>query len=477
MTAQTKKITLATIAVVTFFAAYETVKTVIFPQMGVVTSHVISTILVGVTTVFIARYVFRQQRSLLNEQEQINRRLHEALGKAELDENLLRSIVASVAEGLVITDRESNVLIINDAARELLGVGRRPVIRLTDISRDPQFHKVFATVGANCERAEARIETRTIAPSALAALAAPSAQSQAGSQNRRILRLHAAPLRLSGDRAGGGQIDGVVCAFTDVSKLEMLERVRQEFISNVSHELRTPLAAITAYAETLLDGGIDDAENSLRFLHTIQRNAERMKALVNDISELSAIESGAVMLAIERLPLRQVIGDVFNGLAPRASKHGVTLHNQVAEDFHVDADRRRLDQILINLVDNAVKFNHPGGAVTVLALDSDGSQTIKVSDTGPGIPPEHLPRVFERFYRVDRARSREAGGTGLGLAIVKHLALAHGGEAYVASEVGAGSEFSIKLPRRGAANPSTDQTHMAHMAHMATETVSYAAKH
>ncbi|HEU0172990.1 MAG TPA: ATP-binding protein [Blastocatellia bacterium] len=459
MTAQTKKIILATIAVVTFFAAYEAVKTMIFPRMGVVTSHFISTILVGVTTGFIARYVFRQHLSLLGEQEQTNRRLQNALVKSERDESLLRSIVASVAEGLVITDGESNVLIINDAARELLGAGQRPVIRLTDISRDPQFHKVFSAVGAHGERAEARVETRA------------SAQSQAGAQSRRILRLHAAPLRLSDNRADGGQIDGVVCAFTDVTKLEMLERVRQEFISNVSHELRTPLAAITAYAETLLDGGIDDDENSLRFLHTIQRNAERMKALVNDISELSAIESGAVSLSIERLPLRRVVGDVFNGLSHRAAKHGVSLHNQVAEDFYVDADRRRLDQILINLVDNAIKFNHPGGAVNVVAVDSDGSQTIKVSDTGPGIPPEHLPRVFERFYRVDKARSREAGGTGLGLAIVKHLALAHGGEAYVASEVGTGSEFAIKLPQRVAGALSPDQPHLA------TETVSYAAKH
>jgi two-component system, OmpR family, phosphate regulon sensor histidine kinase PhoR len=460
MTAQKKKITLATIAVVTFFAVYETVKTMAFPHMGVVASHVISTVLVGVTTGLIARYVFRQHLSLLVEQEQTNRRLQNALVKSERDENLLRSIVASVAEGLVITDRESNVLIINDAARELLGAGRRPVIRLTDISRDPQFHKVFATALATGERAEARVETRA---------SAPPARGQAGTQNRRILRLHAAPLRLSDNPADGGQIDGVVCAFIDVTKLEMLERVRQEFISNVSHELRTPLAAITAYTETLLDGAIDDAENSLRFLHTIQRNAERMKALVNDISELSAIESGAVSLTIERTPLRQVIGDVFNGLSHRAAKHGVTLRHNVVEDFYVDADRRRLEQILINLVDNAIKFNHPGGAVTVLAVASEGSQTIKVSDTGPGIPPESLPRVFERFYRVDKARSREAGGTGLGLAIVKHLALAHGGEAYVASEVGAGSEFSIKLPQRGGSTPS-DQTHLA------TETVSYAAK-
>jgi two-component system phosphate regulon sensor histidine kinase PhoR len=461
MTAQTKKITLGAIAVVTFFAAYETVKTVIFPQMGVVTSHIVSTIVVGVTTVFIARYVFSQHVSLLNEQEQTNQRLQEALGKSERDENLLRSIVASIAEGLVITDRDSNVLIINDAARELLNIGRRPVIRLTNISRDPQLHKVFASVLANGERAEARIETRS---------------SETGSQNRRILRLHAAALRLSnsqtnGPRTDGSQIDGVVCAFIDVTKLEMLERVRQEFLSNVSHELRTPLTAITAHTETLLDGGLDDHENSLRFLHTIQRNAERMKALVNDISELSAIESGAARLTIERLPLPQIIGDVFNGLSHRAAKNGVMLHSQVAADFYVNADRRRLEQILINLVDNAIKFNRPGGAVTVQAEDLGDGQTIRVRDTGPGIPSEHLPRVFERFYRVDKARSREVGGTGLGLAIVKHLVRAHGGEAYVASEVGAGSEFSIKLPRRAAILPSSDQTQSA------TETTSYAAKH
>src|SRR5262249_2055481 len=144
MTTQTKKITLATIAAVTFFAAYETVKTMIFPKMGVIASHVISTILVGVTTVFIARYVFRQQLSLLGEQEQTNRRLQNALVKSERDENLLRSIVASVAEGLVITDRESNVLIINDAARELLGVGLRPVVRLPDISPHPASQQVFS---------------------------------------------------------------------------------------------------------------------------------------------------------------------------------------------------------------------------------------------------------------------------------------------------------------------------------------------
>jgi two-component system phosphate regulon sensor histidine kinase PhoR len=428
MITRRKKIIRATILMVAFFALYETVKTVLFPTMDVITSHIVSIIVVGVITVVIAFYVYRQQSQLLAEREQSNQRLRETLGKSERDETLLRSILTSVAEGLVITNRNSEVLLLNDAARAQFGLGARPVIRLTDLSRDPQMHRALSKVLATGERVEARLEVR----------------ASAGAADKRILRMHAAPLRLD-----NGETNGVVSAFIDITKLERLEKVRQEFLSNVSHELRTPLAAITAYTETLIDGGLDDADNSLRFLNTIHRNAERMRALVNDVSELSAIESGAVSLSPERLPLRQFVQDVFAGLAPRAAQQGVRLDNQIADEFYVTADRRRLEQILVNLVDNAVKFNHPGGNVAVCAeIAEDGHhQLIRVRDTGSGIPAEHLPRVFERFYRVDRARSRDAGGTGLGLAIVKHLARAHGGEAYVSSEVGVGSEFSIKLPQ------------------------------
>ncbi|MCI0337703.1 MAG: ATP-binding protein [Acidobacteria bacterium] len=428
MTTQGRKIILATVVMVAFFAAYETVKTMLHPEMSVITSHVISTIVVGVITFLTARYGIRQQTNLLRQREESNLRLRDALARAGRDDNLLRSIVSSVAEGLVITDSESNLLIINDASRTLLNIGHRPATRLTDISRDPQVHRAFSNVLATGERAEARIETRS---------------GEGSAQNRRVLHLHAAPLRLN-----DGQIDGVVGAFIDITKLELLQRIRQEFLSNVSHELRTPLASITAYVETLLDGGLDDSENSLRFLNTIHRNAERMRALVNDISELSEIESGAVQLTIECFPLRQLVDEVFSGLAPRAAKSGVLLENHVAEMIQVTADRHRLEQILINLVDNAIKFNHPGGQVVVDAENTeDGNhQIIKVRDTGQGISAEHLPRVFERFYRVDKARSREAGGTGLGLAIVKHLTRILGGEAHVTSEVGAGSEFAIKLP-------------------------------
>ena len=439
MTTQARKTILATIGLVAVFAIYETVKTILFPDMSVVTSHMISTVVVGIITIVIGQYVVSQQTSLLDEREQNNRRLREALIKSNRDENLLRSIVDSIDEGLIIIDRESNVLLINDAARRLLNIGQQTMLtRLTDISRDPLIHRLFAEVLSNGDQVEGRLESRHRDPA---------------TQNRRIMRLHAVPLRLS-----GGQVDGVVGALIDISKVEMLERVRQEFLSNVSHELRTPLAAIIAFVETLLDGGLEDPDNCLRFLNTIHRNASRMRALVSDISELSSIESGATRLTLVRIPLQTMVNEVFSGLAPRASAYGVRLDNLVETEFHLVADRRRLEQILINLVDNAIKFNHPGGSVTVSAEmavpsgpgSADIYHLIRVRDTGPGIAIEHLPRVFERFYRVDKARSREAGGTGLGLAIVKHLVLIHGGEAEVQSEVGAGSEFIVRLP----ANPA-----------------------
>ena len=428
MSAERRQILLVTLVVIAIFGAYEIAKTWMFPTMESATSHVISTCVVGLLTLIAARYVILYQSDLLKERESGNARLRETLAQAERSENLLRSTVESVAEGLVITDRETNILLINDAARQLLNLGERPLARLTDVSRDREMHRAFTQVLNQGERAEARLEFR-----------------ETVTQNRRVLRLHAAPLYLHDN-----QIDGVVCALIDISKLERLEQVRQEFLSNVSHELRTPLAAITAYSETLLDGGLNDEENALRFLHTIQRNAARMRDLVNDIAELSAIESGNVRLQLEPLPLRRIVEESFAHLTPRAEQQEVVLRNDIAETTVVTADRRRLEQILINLIDNAIKFNHPDGSVTVAyAPGPQGNfNWLTVSDTGTGIPSEDLPRVFERFYRVDKARSRAVGGTGLGLAIVKHLALAHGGEASVTSEIGKGSTFTIKLPIR-----------------------------
>jgi two-component system phosphate regulon sensor histidine kinase PhoR len=265
---------------------------------------------------------------------------------------------------------------------------------------------------------------------------------------RRVFDLRVAPLR---QRRGTGlpgatAARGAVGVFFDITRLERLERVRQEFLSNVSHELRTPLTAIRAFVETLEAGALDDADNNRRFLSIIDRNAARMHSLIDDILELSAIEAGTAAVKARPVRLRSMIGDVLTALAARAAERNVALHNDVGEEVVVQADARRLEQMLTNLCDNAVKFNAEGGAVRITHERAAGRDRISVADMGEGIAPAHIHRIFERFYRVDRARSRALGGTGLGLAIVKHLARAHGGEATVCSTPGRGSTFTIELP-------------------------------
>ena len=243
-----------------------------------------------------------------------------------------------------------------------------------------------------------------------------------------------------------GDSTNAIGVFYNITKLERLERVRQEFLSNISHELRTPLTSILAFVETLEDGAVDDKENNRRFLAVIRRNAERMHALIADILELSMIESGKVSVEIRQVNLNTVINDVFAALSSQAGSRGIRLENEVPENTFVRADAMRLEQMLTNLVDNAVKFNRENGCVTVGSGEKKGRRVISVTDEGEGITPDHLARIFERFYRADRARTSGVGGTGLGLAIVKHLAKLHGGEITAESTLGQGSTFTIALP-------------------------------
>jgi two-component system phosphate regulon sensor histidine kinase PhoR len=210
------------------------------------------------------------------------------------------------------------------------------------------------------------------------------------------------------------------------------------------------LTSILAFVETLEDGAIADEENNLRFLSVIRRNAERMHHLINDILELSSIESGKITIEPKKINLSKLVEEVFTNLSAKASEKQVKLINEVPDAAAVFADSARLEQMLTNLVDNAVKFNRESGNVTVSYKQEGKNDVISIADTGEGISGEHLQRIFERFYRTDRARSREIGGTGLGLAIVKHLARLHGGEIGVTSTPGKGSTFSIELPKKSA---------------------------
>jgi two-component system phosphate regulon sensor histidine kinase PhoR len=205
------------------------------------------------------------------------------------------------------------------------------------------------------------------------------------------------------------------------------------------------LTSILAYVETLEDGGIDDAENSRRFLGVIRRNAERMHALIADIAELSLIETGHVSLDVRPVRLSHVVDEIFAAVSAKAAARRIDLVNEVDQAALVQADLMRLEQMLTNLIDNAIKFNREGGAVTVSVRLENDKSLISVADKGEGIVPENLQRIFERFYRIDRGRTREVGGTGLGLAIVKHLARLHGGEVFVESVLGNGTTFTLEL--------------------------------
>lgn len=353
-----------------------------------------------------------------------------AAPKAAASRVLLAAMMTSLREGMIVINEEMRVVGSNPAASLIFShvEGKLEGKRLTDLTRNLSVHQAFEVALKDGERNEISIETR--------------------GDDKRTFDLRIAPLRFENEQLENERRTAIGI-FYDISELERLEKVRQEFLSNVSHELRTPLTAILAFVETLEDGAINDAENNLRFLTVIRKNAERMHRLINDTLELSAIEAGKITVEAAEINLAQLVDDIADNLDAKAEAANVQIINQVAAPATVFADPDRLEQMLTNLVDNAIKFNRATGTVTISYTSTAERNSIQVADTGEGILPEQAERIFERFYRVDRARTtREVGGTGLGLAIVKHLARLHGGEASVASEINKGSVFTIELPRK-----------------------------
>ncbi len=348
-------------------------------------------------------------------------------GDVLIADALLKATMNGMREGVLVLDQSLRVVTSNHAARAVFGGGARARAGqpLSALTRHPPIHAAYRAALEHNRDEQVKIELL--------------------GAERRFFELRVAPLRLD-DAQGAGR--GAIGVFFDITRLERLERVRQEFLSNVSHELRTPLTSILAFVETLEDGAIDDPRDNRRFVSIIRRNAERMHTLIEDILELSAIESGITRVEPAQLRLSPTVQEAMGALSAKAAARGVVLVNEVSAEAVVSADPRRLEQMLLNLIDNAIKFNRAGGQV-VVRHEAGEQDRVSVSDTGEGIPAEHLPRIFERFYRVDRARSREMGGTGLGLAIVKHLARAHGGEVSVRSDTGEGSTFTIELPHAG----------------------------
>jgi two-component system phosphate regulon sensor histidine kinase PhoR len=345
---------------------------------------------------------------------------------AELKEQAQRTaaLFDRMVEGLIVVDAGGRIRLANRSAEVLFGfagdASGKTVLEAT------RHHEVAAVVS----RLDRELEV----------LGHELRIDSLGSP--RFLQVNALALR---DAAGAG--DGAILVFHDLTRLRQLEGVRQEFVANVSHELRTPLSLIKSATETLLDGAKDDAAALARFLQIIDKHANRLALLIDDLLLLSTLDSGGLRMNRQPLQFRETVQDAIDDLQARAVARGVTLENQVPTSFVVLADNDRVRQVISNLLDNAIKYGRVGGTTTVVGRHMpDGRLEITVSDDGPGIPCDASERIFERFYRVDKARSREQGGTGLGLAIVKHVIQAHGGEVRVESEPGIGSRFIFTLP-------------------------------
>lgn len=263
-----------------------------------------------------------------------------------------------------------------------------------------------------------------------------------GIQQTRHVEVNAASIRNPADETGG-----TILIFHDYTRIKELENVRREFVANVSHELRTPLTLIKGYVETLIDGAKDDPAVATKFLQTIHKHTDRLTFLIEDLLQLSQLESGQPILQRQVIALHPIVERVLDELLPAAAQKKQALENDVAVETNVNADGNRVQQVLFNLLDNAIKYGRQGGVIKVGAEAGPDAVVVHVQDDGPGIPREAQERIFERFFRLDKARSREAGGTGLGLSIVKHIVQAHGGKVWVESAAGSGSRFLFTLPK------------------------------
>lgn len=376
----------------------------------------------------IRRWLFRLAGAdrALSEVEKESRAMKEKLQsrirELEGGRSQIEGILQGMAEGVLAVGAEGEILLINEAAREILGIGRGAVAgtRASDMVRQPELQDLMR---------RALTAQQPLGRDLL--LLAPA---------ERHLRVHA-----TGCQAPTGR--GALLVLHDITDLKRLENLRREFVANVSHELKTPLTAIQGAAETLLDSALKDANRGKPFVETIAEESARLRRLVEDLLELARVESEEETSTREQVQLQDF-------LEQEAARHKTVLRaGKVSLELELSAplpalraDRSQLAQAVGNLLQNAITYNKPGGRVTLRASSDGKACRIEVEDDGIGIPPEDLPRIFERFYRVDKGRSRETGGTGLGLSIVKHVAEAHGGSVQVESRPGAGSRFTLILP-------------------------------
>jgi two-component system phosphate regulon sensor histidine kinase PhoR len=370
-------------------------------------------------------------KNISNMAQELNKRLTQS----EEEKQKMEAILRNMSDGLILTDTKGRIILSNSAIMNLFGIESNIEGRtVMETLRKAELMEVTSKV----------LESREVV----------SLEFEVTHPKNVYLMVTAAPFFIKEN------ISGVVLTFHDITRLKKLEDIRKDFVANVSHEIKTPITAIKGFAETLLEGAINDKENAHKFLETIKNHSERLNTLVNDLLTLSRIELGDIKIEKTNVDLNELVDAVLRTLKDKAQSKGLYLKKQISPELkEIKADRNRLIQILLNLVDNGIKFTEEGGITIkvhpelvsgskfkVQSEEDHDFVEILVEDTGIGIPKKHLSRLGERFYRVDSARSRELGGTGLGLAIVKHLIIAHGWEMRIDSIEGHGTTVNILCP-------------------------------
>jgi len=338
------------------------------------------------------------------------------------DKKTMNAILGNMAEGVLVVDQNSKIILANKVAENIFLV-REGVLLGKTFSALPDYGKIRTMVGGVLKTGK-DVFIETLIP--------PHTQ---------IFRVHVAPIK--GDN---GSIDGAVTVLHDVTDARNFDQMRSEFVGNVSHELRTPLTSIKGFVETLLDGAMENNYLCRRFLTIIDSETYRLSRLIEDLLTLSSIESKERPMYLIPLCMARSVFNVLNIMGPQISEKSLRIDYIYESNLaYINADDDLLNQVLINLLDNAIKYTPRKGTITIRSRELNSRVVTTITDTGMGIPRESLPRVFERFYRVDKARSRDQGGTGLGLSIVKHIVEAHGGEVLVESEIGKGSTFGVSF--------------------------------
>ncbi|MDD4981464.1 MAG: ATP-binding protein [Candidatus Omnitrophica bacterium] len=335
----------------------------------------------------------------------------------------LTAIFNSMIEGVIVTDKSGVIVSINQAVEDIFKVSRQEAEGklFLEAVRNNEIYEVIQNI-----LGKGRFFSKEIT------LHLPV---------QRVFEVNATPIFKD------ASVNGALVVIHDITEIRRLETVRRDFVANVSHELKTPLTSIKGFIETLLEGALEDKENNRNFLKIIQSHADRLDALVNDLLSLSHLESKEIRVDKTDFDLNAQIEEVLRGFKSHLKAKGIEVENAVLKNLKVSADKDRIHQVLVNLIDNAIKFNKEKGSIKLYAESVNGNLKVIVEDSGMGIPSKDIPRIFERFYRVDKARSRELGGTGLGLSIVKHIIELHNGAVGVESTEGLGSKFWFTLPK------------------------------